>query len=240
MTQKAHADEFVQAGLAALLAAVAGYVDAYAVLNYKVFVSFISGNTTHTGLGIGQGNYHEVARDALPILCFFVGVFVGTLIEHSGWRNAPRIIFALSAALILLDFIADYNSQSNKIGVITLSLAIGALTRTLTKVGTQPISLGYVTGVLSHAAKHLALAVRGVPLPDAHGFWNTHLRRVLLLLSVWTSLLLGAVLAGAAKSRLNIWTLPPPIAILIMLAIFSREQIAGKYFSSVSKKSLTE
>ncbi len=181
--RKAHTDELAQAGFAALLAAVAGYVDAYAVLNYKVFVSFMSGNTTHTGLGFGQGNYYEVARDALPIPCFFVGVFVGTLIEHSGWRNAPRIIFGVSAALISLSFIANYNSQFDKIGVITLSLAIGALTRTLTKVGAQPISLGYVTGVLSHAAKHLALAVRGVPLPDANGFCDTHLRRVVLLLS---------------------------------------------------------
>ena len=44
-----------QGGLAAILALIAGYVDAYTFLNYQVYGSFMSGNTTQTGLQAGQG-----------------------------------------------------------------------------------------------------------------------------------------------------------------------------------------
>src|SRR5262245_12473525 len=44
-----------QGGLAAVLALLAGYVDAYVFISYKSYASFMSGNTTQTGLQLGQG-----------------------------------------------------------------------------------------------------------------------------------------------------------------------------------------
>jgi uncharacterized protein DUF1275 len=45
-----------QEALAAVLALIAGYVDAYTFLNYQVYGSFMSGNTTQTGLQPGRGD----------------------------------------------------------------------------------------------------------------------------------------------------------------------------------------
>ncbi len=43
-----------QAALAVLLAFVSGYVDAYVFIHYQTYASFMSGNTTQTGLQLGQ------------------------------------------------------------------------------------------------------------------------------------------------------------------------------------------
>ncbi|MFI5323497.1 MAG: DUF1275 family protein [Thermodesulfobacteriota bacterium] len=40
-----------QEWLAVCLATTAGFVDAYGFLSFKTFVSFMSGNTTHSGFG---------------------------------------------------------------------------------------------------------------------------------------------------------------------------------------------
>ena len=45
-----------QAWLLAVLALIAGYVDAYTFLNYQVYGSFMSGNTTQAGLNAGEGD----------------------------------------------------------------------------------------------------------------------------------------------------------------------------------------
>ena len=43
--------------LSALVRAlISGYVDSYALLNFGVFVSFMTGNTTTGGLSAGQSN----------------------------------------------------------------------------------------------------------------------------------------------------------------------------------------
>ena len=42
--------------LAGVLALIAGYVDAYGLIRYQTYLSFMSGNTTQTGSQIGQGH----------------------------------------------------------------------------------------------------------------------------------------------------------------------------------------
>ena len=77
----------VQGGQAAVLALIAGYIDSYTLLNYKVYASFMSGNTTQTGLGAGQGRLAEAAHHLLPIPLFLIGVFVGTFLLLGGLRH---------------------------------------------------------------------------------------------------------------------------------------------------------
>ncbi len=67
--------------LAAILALIAGYVDADTFLNYQVYGSFLSGNTTQTGLQVGQGKLGAAAYNLLPIPLFVAGVFLGSLVR---------------------------------------------------------------------------------------------------------------------------------------------------------------
>jgi uncharacterized membrane protein YoaK (UPF0700 family) len=49
-------DTRVQWAIAVLLALIAGYLDGYGLLSLKTYVSFMSGNTTFTGLKSGQAS----------------------------------------------------------------------------------------------------------------------------------------------------------------------------------------
>ena len=82
-----------QEQLAAGLAMVAGFVDAYGIITYGVYLSFMSGNTTQTGYEAGQGAFSAAAPCALAILFFVGGSFAGTLLAESpgataGFRRA--------------------------------------------------------------------------------------------------------------------------------------------------------
>lgn len=209
-----------QNALACVLALIAGYSDAYLYVRYKLYASFMSGNTTQAGLRIGELHFSEAAKSFLPIPCFCAGVFVGTLIEHSrAKRFERRITLALTAALIAVVMFAESFDFSGYLSVATLSAAMGVLNTTLAKVGAQSVSLGYVTGVINNFAKNLALAVRGAPIENAQGSRDTHLRRVLVLFSVWAAFLTGALLAGLLLRTTISWALlAPPVLILLTLA----------------------
>ncbi|MBV8796623.1 MAG: DUF1275 domain-containing protein, partial [Hyphomicrobiales bacterium] len=56
--------------LAAALAMIAGFVDAYGIITYGVFVSFMSGNTTQTGYQAAEGLFGPASLSGLAILFF--------------------------------------------------------------------------------------------------------------------------------------------------------------------------
>lgn len=204
----------------AVLAVIAGYVDSYAFLNYNVYASFMSGNTTQAGLQAGQEKFGVAGLDLLPIPLFVGGIFVGTLVVHSSRRHHLSRLFGLVAALLVIAMAAvDPGPLPRWFGIIVLSLAMGIMNTTVTRVGGQAVSLGYVTGCLNNLAQHLAMAIQRVPVPNAQGSWDTHRRRAALLAGVWSAFLIGAALAGAATPRFASWTLLPPILILLAMAV---------------------
>jgi uncharacterized membrane protein YoaK (UPF0700 family) len=212
---------------------IAGYIDSYVFLNYKVYGSFMSGNTTQTGLQTGQGRFAEAGLDLLPIPLFVVGVFVGTLLVHSRLRCQLSWLFGLVAALLAIAMLAvDPGPLSGWFGIVTLSLSMGIMNTTVTRVGEQSVSLGYVTGSLNNLAQHLALALKGMPVPHGQGPWDTHGRRATLLAGIWAAFLCGALLAAAAMPRLAVWTLLPPILILLALAWIELINAGSRRFSS--------
>jgi len=221
--------------LAAVLALISGYVDSYVFWNYKVFASFMSGNTTMTGLQAGQANLAEAGHNILPIPLFVVGVFAGTFLVHSSLRHQLRHLLGLVAALLAIDMAADYlGPPPGWFSIILLSLAMGILNTTITRVGGQSVSLGFVSGDLNNLARHLALAVQGVPVPQAESSRDTHVRRAALLASVWAAFLIGALLAGAATVLFTAWTLLLPTFVLLVLAGCDRDTNGRKGFVDVS------
>ena len=63
--------------LASFLALIAGYLDGYGLLVLGTYVSFMSGNTTSTGLRSGQGDFHAAFPSAVAIVFFVTGSFLG-------------------------------------------------------------------------------------------------------------------------------------------------------------------
>jgi len=163
-----------QAGRAAVLALIAGYVDCYSLLNYQTFASFMSGNTTQAALHVGRAQFAAAAHSLLPIPLFVAGVFAGTCLPQFSRPHASGRLFALVAALLAIGIAAAHLRLPGWFSILVLSPATGLMNTAITRVGGQPVSLGYMSGDLNNLAQHLALAVRRVPVPQSQGPWDTH------------------------------------------------------------------
>jgi uncharacterized membrane protein YoaK (UPF0700 family) len=207
---------------------IAGFVDAYGIITYGVYVSFMSGNTTQTGYQTAEGAFGPAALSALAILFFVGGSFAGTLLVQFTGRRARGAVFGVVAAgLAAIIGLAQLGSTSDGVGIATVSFAMGVMNTTLSRVGAQAVSLTFVTGTLSRVGANLALALRRAPLPDAQGPWDTHLRRAMLLARIWAGFLAGALLSGVATPRFGAWVLLAPVLILAAMAAFDRPSGAG-------------
>ena len=209
--------------LAAALAMIAGFIDAYGFITYGVYVSFMSGNTTQTGYQTAEGAFGPASLSALAILFFVVGSFAGTLLVQAAGRLARRAVFGLvAAALAEVVGLTYFGFLSVGFGIAIVSVAMGVMNSALSRVGAQSVSVTFITGTLSRVGANLALALRRAPLTDAEGPWDTHLRRALLLARVWLGFLVGALLSGAATPRYGASVLAAPALILALLAAFDR------------------
>ncbi len=211
--------------LAVCLAAVAGYVDAYGFLTFSTFVSFMSGNTTHAGIKLGEHAYAFALPAAAAILSFIAGVIAGTLQTSSRTPHARRILYLTIAALLALNIAASHPASNFiYLGIAMLSFTMGMMNTSLSRVGKLMVNLTFVTGTLSQIGTHLALAAKRAPVEDGEGVWDTHLRRAIMLMLVWLGFLAGALLGGAATPRLGVRLLVLPLLIMLILAAFSRAQ----------------
>jgi uncharacterized membrane protein YoaK (UPF0700 family) len=123
--------------LAVTLAMIAGFVDAYGIMTYDTYVSFMSGNTTHTGYKAGQGDWWAAVLSALAIVFFVGGSFAGSSLAHSGVQRIRRLIFG--AVAILLALIVGFTQlglSSHGVPIAVLGFAMGAMNTALSRVGT--------------------------------------------------------------------------------------------------------
>jgi uncharacterized membrane protein YoaK (UPF0700 family) len=209
-------------GLAIVLGAIAGYVDTYGLLALGTYVSFMSGNTTQTGAMTGQGKLKDAWPCALAIVSFVAGCFASTWLTYSRVRCPRRLMFGAIAALLGVVLLGPSpGSLGPQITIMTLSLAMGMLNITHSRVGAEKVNLTFVTGTLNKLGRHLALAVCKVALTDAQGAWDTHFRRACLLAGIWSAFLIGAILSGIESSNSGVDALLAPFLLLLALAVFN-------------------
>src|SRR5258708_33951143 len=137
----------VEWALAIFLALIAGYLDGYGLLVLGTYVSFMSGNTTFTGLKSGQGHFHAALPSAIAILSFVTGSFLGNLFTQSRLRHSHRLIFGVIASLLAtVAGLQWHGPRDVPSEVALLSLAMGMLNPALSKVAAESVSLPSVTG----------------------------------------------------------------------------------------------
>lgn len=208
--------------LAVFLALIAGYLDGYGLLVLGTYVSFMSGNTTFTGLKSGQHNFQAALPSAVAVVSFVTSSFLGNLFTQSRLRQSHRLIFGVIASLLTTVASLERHGLWNAPAEIAmLSLAMGMMNPALSKVGAESVSLTFVTGTLNRIGGHLAAAAGRKPMVDKQGPGDSHLARARIDASVWSGFLVGAGLSGMAASRLRMWALLPPCAVMIALALFS-------------------
>jgi uncharacterized membrane protein YoaK (UPF0700 family) len=222
-TQQKYAAQ--QGRRAACLALISGYVDAYALVKFGVYASFMTGNTTSAGVHAGQFDLAAARHSLLPIPLFLLGVLTGTLLMQADRRRALPRLSALVAAMLTVGIAAAYFSWPGWLSIVILSFAMGVMNTSVLQVGGQTVGVGYMTGDLNNLAQHLALGIRSAPVVQAQGEWDTHWRRASLLAGLWIAFLSGAVLGAAFGSRLAVWTLLLPALMLLVLALAERDTI---------------
>ncbi len=209
-----------QERLAITLTFIAGYVDAYGYMTYATYLSFMSGNTTQSGYKMGEGKFADAMPFLTAILLFVIGVAVGTLISSSDQYQSRRKIFGIIASLLSLIIVMTQLGEINPfIHIAILCFAMGIMNTAINQVGTQLVSLTFVTGTLSRIASHIAWGIKQTPLLMAQGSWDSHWRRAAMLARVWSSFLIGALSSGILTPHFDVWALLLPILILFILIV---------------------
>ena len=214
-----HKAAIVQWWRAAGRALISGYVDSYTLLNFGVYASFMSGNTTSAGLHAGHAKFALAAHSLLPIPFFVLGIFMGTLLVLANINQGlPRHSF-LVAGLLTVDIAGIYFDWPGWLSITVLSTAMGIMNTSITHVGGQAVNLGFVTGDLNNLAQRLAMGTRRDPVPQMQGPWDNHWWRAALLAGIWTAFLIGAVLGAALASRFTMWALLLPVLALLVFGL---------------------
>ena len=212
---------------AAGLALISGYVDSYTLLNFGVYASFMSGNTTSAGLHVGKANLAAAAYGLLPIPFFVLGIFVGTLLMDADRHHGLTRLSILVAAMLTVGVVAAFFAWPGWVSILVLSTAMGIMNTSITHVGGQAVSLGFVTGDLNYLGQHLAMGIKRAPVRQLQGPWDTHWMRAALLAGIWTAFFMGAVLGAALAARLANWTLLLPALLLVVFAPLDRAAISS-------------
>jgi len=210
----------VQLLVAIFLAMIAGYLDGYGLLFLKTYVSFMSGNTTSTGVKIGQHDLLAAIPTAIAIVSFVSGSFLGNLLIQSAARYAHRILFGLIAVALATVACLDLLGVPNiNLQILLLAIAMGMTNPALSKIGGESVSLTFVTGTLSRIGGHLASAA-------GRKSGDSHLAGAGIEAGIWCGFVAGAILSGIAGSSFQSWALLPPCIIMLSLGLFSDRQAA--------------
>ncbi len=206
-----------QEKLAIFLAFIAGYLDAAGFLKWKVYVSFISGNSTQLGIALTSGKLNVLISSLSVIGCFVFGIYAGTCI--SLWRESKiqtLPFYIVSGILIVYTMASNYYNINNGLSIPIILFSTGVMNTIVTTVGDQKINTDFVTGTLNSLARNTAMLSLSRN-KNSRKFYKLNAIRLLLL---WIGFLLGASIVPIILPLLKNWTLILPAALLIVCALF--------------------
>lgn len=199
--------------LAGILAASAGCVDAIGFLQFEeVFVSFMSGNSTQFGVEVAQGAYRNAALSALPIALFVAGSCLGALVAHFAGRRAFCGVLLLEVALLTLAVVLPHQRRELSATFALVVLAMGTQNAALGRTSAAGVGVTYVTGTLAKLGREIAAFLVGKP---------QRARQLRFHAVLWLSFVGGGLLGGVTYTRWALEALTVPIAILVVLLVWS-------------------
>lgn len=205
-----HTVERLEPGLSRLLLSlalvlIAGFIDAIGYLGLgKVYLSFMSGNSTKLGIALFKGDYSVWATTGVVVLLFIVGAFIGTLITDLFRQyhltlilSAESILFVIAITLVLL-------FHTNSV-LFPLAVAMGMQNTMHQMVAHADVGKGFVSGTLFGIGQAIAKAVRGkAPASE----W------AVLALS-WITFVIGAALGALLFTQASLF-----ISLIVALSAF--------------------
>jgi len=227
------------------LALCAGFVNAVAYRSWGVFVSHVTGDSTSIGMHI-EG-YHAGRVDFFPLglsvalLCSFLGgaFLCGMLVDknqvHFGGKSFYGIALVGNAGLLVVSMLVPRHQLAACFAAMACGLQnamctshFGAIVRTTHVTGTIT-DIGSTTGRMA-----MIFLRKGFRLSNLHVVERAEVavdaRKVLVLLPMWLSYLLGTVLGAYLETVFDIYALLLPAFVTLSVGLvymFFRQQLKG-------------
>jgi len=190
---------------AALLAGIAGYVDAICFLRLGgASAANMTGNLVEVGLAAAQGQWGEAAWCVSLLLAFFLGVLAARLILRT--HQSPRLSLLIEAAII----VAAASGLLGIAAVPALAVAMAMQNEAVTH-GIVGVNVGFITGEIQRLGERLVAET----VPGQPGKRETQAPIVLTILVFYAA---GAT-AGALAARWDAAALILPAAVLAAVAL---------------------
>jgi uncharacterized membrane protein YoaK (UPF0700 family) len=230
-----------KARLAISLAWVGGFVDAVGFYMIAFFTAHMSGNTAALGRGIAERDLHYIEWYLLLVGMFFLGGVLSGFITENAHRRHFHSTFSLALlceAMLLAVLIVYCRLPGHRmrwIGSLS-ALAMGLQNATITQIAGE-VRTTHVTGVVTDLGLESVQFIywmrdktRGrllTRLRRAFALSSRHpsVQRLILLLSIWSSFVIGAALGAAgfhiaqAHDLNGSIALTAPLAFLIYLIV---------------------
>jgi|GEM_PF-64762 len=206
----------MQERLAIFLALIAGYIDATGLIQWKTYVSFMSGNTTSLGAAISTGKFGIIIASAIVISCFLLGIYAGTCL--SLWKkinNQILTFYIVSGILIFYSIIAYFYDINNLSSIAIVGFSMGMMNTIITSVGNQKVNTDFVTGTLNSLARNTAM----LTMTDDKIKKKEYTSNAIHLLLLWIGFLSGAFIAPFLLDYFGKWTLMIPALLLMICGI---------------------
>ena len=206
----------MQERLAICLALIAGYVDATGLIQWKTYVSFMSGNTTSLGAAVSTGKPGIIITSFTVIICFLSGIYAGTCL--SLWKRIKNPIltfYIVSGILIFNSIIAYFYDINNLLSIAIVGFSMGLMNTIVTSVGKQKVNTDFVTGTLNSLARNTAM----LTMTDDKMEKEEYKSNAIHLLLLWIGFLSGAFIAPFLLDYFGKWTLMIPALLLMICGI---------------------
>ncbi|MDF7777663.1 DUF1275 family protein [Sphingomonas sp. AOB5] len=149
------------AATAICLAALAGFVDALAFTSLGgFFASFMSGNSTRLGVGLGSGRMGEAATAIALVMSFVAGVILASVIVRAQPRRDKALVMAGVTVLLAIAAVVA-SIAPGALVLLLLAMAMGAENGILHRDGEVTVGLTYMTGALVRVGQRLTAALMG-------------------------------------------------------------------------------
>jgi len=146
---------------ATTLTALAGFNDAvgYSALSH-LYLSFMSGNSTHFGMSLAGGDWPGILLAGSIILMFVVGTSVGTVIGDSFPQSMARRILGIEIVIMLSAMVGSWLG-AGPAALVPVAGAMGMQNVLHQVIGGADVGKGFITGSLFGLGQALARLVLG-------------------------------------------------------------------------------
>ncbi|KJG23092.1 membrane protein [Photobacterium iliopiscarium] len=192
-----------------MLLFVAGIVDAIGFIHLKngLFVSFMSGNTTHVAMLLSSHQYHQSLPYIGVILLFVTGITVGEMIAVLQRKNYRWLVMsAVSILLCSAIFIEQITIPMATNFVLAFAMGLQNIALRITINKAMPLT--FATAFLANTGRELAMLLLG------QGDKKVFIKQI----SLWLSIFIGAIVGSELMVVSLSYALVVPIILCICIA----------------------